>query len=76
MVDVWVTYVYMLERNGYRCGMASKGLCQGGDAHFTSALFASHEAPESVVLWKRWYKWHERVFWKSCSRNERLKVSD
>ena len=25
MVDVWVVkYVYMLERNGYRCGMASK----------------------------------------------------
>jgi hypothetical protein len=69
-------YVCVHARNEWLVTDGIKRLCQRGDVHFTSALFASHEAPESVFLWKRWCKWHERVFWKSCSRNERLKVSD
>ena len=36
-----------------------------------AALFA-FRGPPKIFLWKRWCKWHERVFWKCCSRNEEV----
>lgn len=52
MVDVWVKSVYMLGKEWLQMWDDIKRLCKGGDVHFTSAPFASHEAPETVFYGK------------------------
>ena len=80
MVDVWVKYVCVhAQKEWLQMWGGIQRLCRGGDdVHFTRALCASHEVPEIVGCFygKRWCTWHERVFWKFCSRDERLKVLD
>lgn len=60
----------VLERRGCRCGMASNVILVG-----SCALFVLRAAP-GVFPCELGSKRHERVFWRSCAREERLQMWD